>query len=853
MSTEQFREAFRKSWDREIPPDEARQRLRAIQAAFELEDLQALARDRVLVESDLSLSKDLVERIENDSLGYRAADWAGWFGDNLVNPGTIFMIFAPMSKFSMTAKWMARGGEAAKELSAVRTVAETFQSSRAYTWAVQKLAGTKLGTALLETSAAASRFADRGKLQAASVFVTEVTAQMGASFTIGHTLGPEAQYLFDMFVSFGGADTRTLGRTFQRLGQQGSHLKQIAARTRGAAGRVLREVEDAGRISRALREAVDEGASPEALRAVGRELDAIPELPPEFRSQLETAIRQAETGAGGAAVRQSLDDLDNLRMARVDQARNAQQLAREFEDLAEALPETPPRNPGRERTRVPTEEPGAASASQGVPDRPPSPDARYNPNDLNSLARRGDRRMMQGRFEEAADAYEALLAQGRLGQTTESVIRAKRDIARRAARLKARIDTPAEEFVEEFTDALEQQVKEALEAGRYERPGVRSTASSPRAIFDEKGNPIAYFKGTDLYPAGGAATGIPPIRQGQAEVLASNLRHAAGRPGPAARVIDGVEIDGVLQKIVAIKAFPAGKELDELLVQLAKHPRIGGADWIVPTVLAQKEEIAEDIVYAMVLGDGDRHFGNLWFGKNRGAIGFDYGLADFLPDHAWYRNNPFRDSLVQSARNNLDDLVRRAEQVTGMTEDALMRAANPSDEVRAWQERLLKAREVFEEKVKAIDSGATSLYRVPDQPVAPDFRADPEGFTEYARKLMERHWTHGTRNWSSATGDYLETVIRLEDVAPHIRKLRELKEAGKVGDLVRRSLRDATEEEVEFATRMLEARIDALEEFFQGKFRSVPDSAFLRRVPRRVGPPRLPDRIEESHSWRRAA
>ena len=71
-------------------------------------------------------------------------------------------------------------------------------------------------------------------------------------------------------------------------------------------------------------------------------------------------------------------------------------------------------------------------------------------------------------------------------------------------------------------------------------------------------------------------------------------------------MIDGIEIDGAAQRIVAIKAFPEGKELADILSRLAKHPRIGGADWIVPTVLAQKKEIAEDIVYAMVLGDGDR-------------------------------------------------------------------------------------------------------------------------------------------------------------------------------------------------------------------------------------------------------
>jgi len=163
-----------------------------------------------------------------------------------------------------------------------------------------------------------------------------------------------------------------------------------------------------------------------------------------------------------------------------------------------------------------------------------------------------------------------------------------------------------------------------------------------------------------------------------------------------------------------------------------------------------------------------------------------------------------------------------------------MNAANPGPELRAWQERIRKAREVFEEKVKAADSGVTSLYRVPKKEGIPDFRTDPDGFQAYAQELMERHWAHGTRNWSSATGDYLETIIRREDVLPHIQKLKELKSSGDLRKIVCDSLKGASEEEIEFATRMLEARVDFLDDFFKKKFRSVPDTAMLRSV----SPPR---------------
>ncbi len=842
MSTRQFQEAFKEGWGKELTNVEANQRRAIIRRAFELEDLATLASGKRL-DGDFDFSKNLEETIRLDPNWERSsAEWGAWFGD-MATPGTVFMTFAPMAKFTLSARAMSRA-TASAEFKTVHTLAERFQSSAAFSSLVNKTSGTAAGRKFLQAMTTVGRYADRGKAQAASVFFGELIVQQGASHTIGQTLGDEAQLLFDALVSVGAGDVRTLAKTFSRV-TNGSHLRAAAGQMKRLADRARIAAAEAQDIANRIRRA----SKPRELASLRDRIKTLPDLPPEISTKMLSAIDQIESGASREAILQTVDDVYDVAGSTSKRARAAKQVAEDLEELSYSIPDEPvplsrSGDPGTTPPsgEVPTTlrpDDGLAGTTRPdgpnpgrppVADPPPTADARFIPNQRNSLAREADRAMMREEFEKAADSYSALLAGSgeRLGHSTRGTIELKRDLALRAARIRARAGKPTVKVGQEFTEELEAKVRNAIKEGRYEPvPKTRSSFSSPRAIFDEKGNPIAYFKAADIeLSMGNFLPDRPTHPEGMAETLGSNLRRAGQRSGPTARVLENLPIDGKMTKQVVIAAFDSGTDLLSRLKGLRRHPRLGGHDWVTATLVAHKAEVAEDMVYAMVLGDGDRHFGNFWLKRDGGIMPFDFGLADIGKAHGAYRNERLRAAILEEPAENLQRLLKEAEGALGLNEEALRRIDNPNFEQRTFLKQIDQARDHLNQLTKVAD-GVPSIYRVPEYPEPPDFKTAPADFADYAQKLMEKHWQHGTRTWNDFAGDFLESVIRREDVLPHIQQLQRLRQSGEIERVVRKSLAGAAEEEIEFAVHMLEARVDHLETFFKKKFSSVPDVACL--------------------------
>jgi len=775
-----------------VDDTELRRRLALIKYAFQLDDMRALASGEPLVDGDV-LSRGLRIEIADRGLYEKGLTFASEAG-NVLNGTMVAMTFAPMARVTTSARHhgIMRSATAERAFVGVSTVGEKFAASRPIAWATERMAGTRLGTALLEGARATERFASRGAPQAAATFAGEMALDFGANWAVGRYLGEEAQILYDMFSSLGGADSATWARSYENLVNARSAARRTAREMRRTARVAQVQVAQADDFARRVRDVLETAgdAPPPAgtVRELRRELGDAADLPPEVSTKLENALDMAESGAARGA-RQSLEDARHAGSVIEARAASALKAADDLEELSGTLTDTGRRGTrggeavadsapagtvvdapraragdadppgtvideagsvpqGGARTRVDaanapspadgagtriagdaapartgpagtridessapqptgsgtridgeaapadgvgpagtridgagagtnvdganapstgqgarTVPPGAAGAPgpSGAP--PPAPPGRQRHvawlDHDNGVWGEGDRLLRGQAFEEAADEYGRLSKRGDVDSATHGGLRQREDIARRAQAAKERRAARGRDPEAQAASTFQEGDGWLDEARRLaEQNGLGNeidSATRPRPVLTES-REAAFDRARELsqrtgrpigetFPeefgrasAGGPAWVKPVVdRNGvphaAAEVLASRLRRKMGKKTPGARVVELATPEGA-ERFVATEAYQ-GVELWDHLKRV--HREGHGGD-VLGELLAYKDGFADDMSFSALMGDGDRHPSNMLVMPNGELLPIDFGMADIHRTHWAYRH-----------------------------------------------------------------------------------------------------------------------------------------------------------------------------------------------------------------------
>ncbi|MCA9298829.1 MAG: hypothetical protein KDA28_07170, partial [Phycisphaerales bacterium] len=226
-----------------------------------------------------------------------------------------------------------------------------------------------------------------------------------------------------------------------------------------------------------------------------------------------------------------------------------------------------------------------------------------------------------------------------------------------------------------------------------------------------------------------------------------------------------------------------------------------------------KDELAEDLVFSMLIGDGDRHFGNYRVTTDQRLVPFDYGLADIV------RSHPYRQSSLAAE-------IRPAFEAATRELDELLGLANPTMAERTRIRKLSNDLEVYQRR---------ALYQDILEPVTPP-GPDGQGMEAFVRTTTDRHLDWATRAWRDAP-EFLGTVA-YEDFEPHLRRLRDaLERPGVLDRIVDQAMEGHPD--IEYTRRLLRTRLEAMGSALERRF----PKRSPRRSPSRRSPTRVPGRI----------
>lgn len=788
MDRDAFQAAVKKHWGPELSADEADQLRRGVHWAFRLDDLKLLASGEPI---DLagSMSRPVVDEIRVGGFGTRVGEW-GAVGGNFVNGWTVFLTLAPNAMLARTAMPMP-SAQAADRFRNVMSLGEYFAASAPMQAAIRGLSRVPGGERALETYAQLHLLSQEGVGGASAVALTSMVLGGGAALAAEAMGGENAKLLVEALGPFGFGTPEIVGKALASSGLRRAAAQAAVQSMRlgaeEAAQAVGRLEEVAARTRAALQEAGENALDDAAARSLRDQVNALAgQAPDGLRGTLLRAIDSSAAGRAEVAAAELVHLERSLQRAtqRVTAARAA------AEDLARAADSVPP------RTRVERVLAGDAAAPEGTlragaarPDPPPldaDPAApgvgqphdspKFLGADPRAPTRAADALVMKGRFDEALAEYQRILTElgerHRLALAIESKIAFVREVAKAASGR-----APAGVAGEAFTETLEREVRDAVKAGRVAPTGAAS-ATPPEFVLDAAGKPIAVIK-----PANHAAFGDV----GSGEEIASRIRALAGREGPVSRLLTLTHADGTTKKYVVIRLFPDGSDL------AARIPNL-------PELVARKDDFAEDMVYSLVVGDGDRHWGNFRVTKDGRMFGYDYGFADLFPEH--YYRNPGFDEAAARLRAHEDALERLAQSNLPEAEAANLRG------------RLLSDGDLAELRQAEFVRG---LYRDPRFAQVPS--PDSPEFTEFVRGTMERHFRHATgRQWGDGSG-VLSSSIRYEDLARHLDDI-EMRVKPEIRAIVQQALGEG-HPQLHYTEKLLEKRIEILRSFLQQRFPSV--------------------------------
>jgi hypothetical protein len=352
-----------------------------------------------------------------------------------------------------------------------------------------------------------------------------------------------------------------------------------------------------------------------------------------------------------------------------------------------------------------------------------------------------------------------------------------------AALTKAPPQEAIERAVKGDPTSLQAWIAQARAAGEphlvpvFHAQGGKPTYSTPFYIVDRAGNTIGVAK---------RAIGNLDHPEGILEDFASRLGEALGCNIPRARCRGDWTV---------LELLPQGKTLSTINPDAAR-------------LLSHRKELLDDMIFSMLLGDGDRHFGNLMVRIDGEVVPFDFGLADMLPQHPYRHPDLVRqmDLMEGQYQQRLDDLLASP---TPTDPDDLARRAEAINRMRQRIRSARNSREVL------------SKYAPEDI----NFRPDPDSpeFEQFVRETMLRQLQHGTRTWDS--GDRMlssamtpeELRRRISELKGRIRQLREAADGDQLKKMLDASF-GADHPNREYAEKLLETRLKVMEEVFLEHF-----------------------------------
>ena len=722
-----FRAAMRKAADRDIPEEDLDRLRRMLVRAFTEPSLRKLASGEELTGPE-NLAADLAPALKSPGWA-TAAEYAAW-GGNFATGWQVLVTLLPSARASWTV-----GLQGAGQVRETMTMAEWFASSRPAVEAMSRLSGVPGGQKILASLTILHRWSNRSLARGMAVGVGSALLEAGLAHAASAYLGEDAKYLVDALQMIGLTTPEFYAEAFRAARIPAREARRMAARIAAASRETAESIQTVRAVAEKAWALIDGGAAPATLRALREELEALPGLPDELRLPLRESLEHAERGTAAAA-RESMHSYERLAENAQKTARAGEEGARALENAAAHIPDEPPRQPSTSGT------PAAPAASRSLPADSP----RFLTQQPDAFTHNADRLVAQGRFEEAAVEYQKLLAKAEGNERIAAAVRTKlvqveAAIKERAAleRLRLQAPTPPRVRTPETGDPISpgllEDIREAARNGyrtppegppplhleavgeplhlQRIKPPEEATTADPSFVIGREGKPIAVVK---------KALGSSGHEEGIAEELASRIFEVLGRPGPRSRVVQ-LTVEGKTEKYIVTQLFPHGTELRDL------SPTTG-------QLLARKEDLAEDLVYSLFLGDGDRHLGNYRVLDSGETLPFDYGLADLFPEHAQYR---------------VPADVREAQEVL----------ARPgiSPKMREQLEKLEFARQLYYDP----------RFSTPPPIDSPEFK-------EFVRGTMEKHLAWATRGWSESGQSILQSAVRFEEMAPHIRELQEVRQ-----------------------------------------------------------------------------
>ncbi|MFG0251193.1 MAG: hypothetical protein ACF8OB_20095, partial [Phycisphaeraceae bacterium JB051] len=403
---------------------------------------------------------------------------------------------------------------------------------------------------------------------------------------------------------------------------------------------------------------------------------------------------------------------------------------------------------------------------------------------LSNLTTHADQLLSQRRFTEAIESYQRQLSELPVDHPHRARLESRVDVARQAMQDQKRISEAMSQITELtqspnlFDQPNNQSVVQRIVNGSDQQgqwvavgteiPTAMGTASKPRFVKDATGRKLAVTK---------TAIGMAGHPEGRAEVLASLVAQQLGRNTPRSRLSSfTVNVDGKAQRLVISELMPNGIELKELNPTTAQ-------------LLARKDAITEDFVFAMFLGDGDRHFGNLRITPNEQMIGFDYGLADILPTH------PYRQTEI------LQTIEPMYQQAKSKLETLLITPGSPQSQIDQLR------RELSTLQMRALYFNLENPMKIPT-PSAP-------GFTAFVEQTMNMHMTWGSRQWTDH--ELFMGTMTYEDFLPHIQKLEQaMQKPGVLDHIVDQAMQGHPQ--IQYTRKLLQKRLEVMRKVFKSRY-----------------------------------
>ena len=867
MRAEEFREVAQKRLGNNLTEEEVRDMRRVMSHALALPDLQYLMNGGDLA-AENAMTSELVRQIHVDAALPIATPFGTWdlrfsgstwetLGNvgNLMNGWMMGIMFAPMARLSTQAPSLMSSTEAASQFEGVLNVGQYFTASAPVQALTRLVSSNATGKKMLEGMAAVHHWSEQSVGRTVATMVGTTTLEIGLAHAVAETFGKDAAYLVDVMGMLGATSPSFYAQALERAGAGGRQVRTMATRLREGAARsqtaarrlseladetrtLLRQAEGAidpsaldGLALRAGRLAQADGEmAATVMRALddaraGKTLSAIEHL--NSADRVSTRVtRQAEQALGAA------DHLDQVATAMPDQARTALEL--ENAGLRETA--RPGGQSSRTARRVVPETPRDGLADWERQSFPPESPRLQTMNEARPTFR-ADRLMSEKEFTKAAAEYRRVLsslddADTPLGRTLRGKVQAAEQAAEEALRCAA----PSGRATEPVTDELADLIREAAKNGyatprlpdgstlpHLEEVGVTErlrryaegiteggtrpvqphlvrlrdiigidTASSPAFVIGRDGRVLATLK-----PVRGAMSGQA---EGIAESIAAEIRRSAGREGPASRVLSDVQLrGGGTEGSVATRAFPDGAELADL------NPTRGA-------LLARRDDIAEDMVYSLLLGDADRHLGNFRVTSDGRMFGFDNGLADLFPEHV-YRSRAHFDLATQEAQG----LRTRVQQLEAQL-DQLGEAGR--QELAGTRSRL----QHYERWQRVAGDYTPSSPELKWGSPAP---GSAQQFDAFVDETLGGHLRYMAEQWGDESG-LLYSSIRFEDVARHLDDIEQ-----KVVPQLERILRDtmgADHAHFAYTLQLLQTRAKKLRGFLQNRFPSIPSVSRVFRI-----------------------